>query len=417
MLWSEQHAVLFKALKKTTINSVVHQWVEETGVGAEDGAWVSEGADSEEGDPTLARKYATAKYLQTLRKTTLQASVTNNIEMAEAIQKEAGTLHLIKMVEKGLFEGNSDMVAEQPDGLVKQILTDNIIDMRGEYASSIKMEESMVEAERIIFDKYGSGSLALLSTKAVQDLAALMADRKLVTFPLGVGGGAGSGIPGGVPGNAFPINYPTQFGNPEIKPDIFIQEGTIPVLSSLTTKVPDICTIGSGAHTASAALSKFVAADAGDYWYIAVGINKYGDGVQSTAVQVTGVAAGDKVTFTITKGSTTPTAYKIYRSKVNAVAGTDCRYMTTVAYTASPQTFTDHNDDLPGCSKAFILTMGAEFDAIEWFQFLPMMKFNLYPTNAAVYPFLMLLFGNLALKKPTQHVMLKNICPSKGGFY
>jgi len=45
------------------------------------------------------------------------------------------------------------------------------------------------------------------------------------------------------------------------------------------------------------------------------------------------------------------------------------------------------------------------------------MKFDLYPTNAAVYPFLMLLFGFLAVKKPVQHVRIKNIAPSGLGWF
>ncbi len=91
--------------------------------------------------------------------------------------------------------------------------------------------------------------------------------------------------------------------------------------------------------------------------------------------------------------------------------------MTTVAYTGSPQTFKDHNDELPGCSDVFLLTMDTVYDAIEWFQFLPMMKFDLYPTNSAVYPFLMLLFGALALKKPVQHIRIKNVAPSGLNWY
>ena len=57
------------------------------------------------------------------------------------------------------------------------------------------------------------------------------------------------------------------------------------------------------------------------------------------------------------------------------------------------------------------------YDAIEWAQFLPLMKFDLYPTNAAVYPFLMLLFGSLALKKPVNHVRIKNISYSGLGWF
>jgi len=77
----------------------------------------------------------------------------------------------------------------------------------------------------------------------------------------------------------------------------------------------------------------------------------------------------------------------------------------------------DENSYLPGTSSVYILNLNPVYNAIEWVQFLPMMKFDLYPTNAAVYPFLMLLFGALALKKPNQHIRIKNVSPSTLGWF
>jgi hypothetical protein len=37
---------------------------------------------------------------------------------------------------------------------------------------------------------------------------------------------------------------------------------------------------------------------------------------------------------------------------------------------------------------------------LQWDQFLPLMKFDLYPTKAAVIPFLILLFGTPDVKVP-----------------
>ena len=82
ILWTQDEARLFQRLKKQPIRSPVHQWDDRTDVGARDGAWVPEGGASIEADQTIARRYATAKYLQTLRKVTLQASISNMIENA-----------------------------------------------------------------------------------------------------------------------------------------------------------------------------------------------------------------------------------------------------------------------------------------------------------------------------------------------
>ena len=70
---------------------------------------------------------------------------------------------------------------------------------------------------------------------------------------------------------------------------------------------------------------------------------------------------------------------------------------------------TDANDDLPGTSRVYLLNMNPAYNAIEWGQFLPLMKFPLYPTDAAISPFLMLLFGSLVNKKTTQHAIIKNV--------
>jgi len=208
--------------------------------------------------------------------------------------------------------------------------------------------------------------------------------------------------------------YPTPFGTPELKEDVFIKEGSVPVPSSLTAKRPDLPTLGTLTTPASDTGHSFSSGEVGDgkFVYKVVAVNRYGDSVASAELLVTGVVAGDMVQFTITDGTIIPTSYKIYRSKVGGVTLAEVRYMETIAYTSGAQVYKDDNSELPGCSDVFVLTMDKIYDAIEWFQFLPAMKFDLYPTNAAVYPFLMLIFGGLALKKPTQHIRIKNVAPS-----
>jgi hypothetical protein len=409
VLHNQDEARLFQRLKKKPVKSVVHQWNKRTEVGADDGAWVAEGGTSQDTDQTIGRLYKAAKFLQTRRQVTLQAAMSDMVENAVALEKNAGTLWIIRNTEKGLIYGNSSFVAEQPDGLLKQIPSTNVLDMRGAYANSATFEAKMTEGCRVIRDNYGKASLFLASTKVIEDVQALIKDRIRFNNPQG----------NGVPAGDYPTNYPTPFGKPELLDDIFIKEGTTPSASSITASRPSAPTLGATTEDTDVSGSEFAAADAGTYVYKVVAVNKYGDSVASAEVVSGSVVAGGSITFAITEGGgDDTTAYKIYRSKVAGEAGeTDLRYMTTVAYSASPQNFVDKNEDLPGCSDAFLLTMDPMYDAIEYFQFLPLMKFDLYPTNAAVIPFLMLLFGNLALKKDVQHVRIKNICPSTGGFF
>lgn len=404
ILFTQKDAVLFQTLKKKAIKSPVHQWDERSDVGADDGAWVDEaGTAPADTDQTIARKYATVKYLQTKRTVTLQATLANMIEPAMALEQNAGALWIVRNIEKALFYARSDMVTQQIDGLEKQIPSGNVLDVRGASANSTSFEDLIGQAARTARDAYGKTSLILTSTIVMQDVQRLLRDR--LRFPAG----------GGQAGSAVFDKYPTPFGEPDLKYDLFIKEGGVPVASSLTALRPDAPTIGT--FSTNSATSQFGAGDLGTYYYKVVAVNQYGDSPATAASSQAVSTAGYDIRFQITKGTATPTAYKIYRSKKGAADGTDCRLMDIVAYSASPQTYTDLNANLPATSSAYLLTMEDVFDAIEWFQFLPLMKFDLYPTNSAVYPFLMLLFGALALKKPNQHLRIKNIAPDGLGWY
>ncbi|MHA2426515.1 MAG: SU10 major capsid protein [Candidatus Hermodarchaeia archaeon] len=418
VLWSQDEARLFQRVKKQPIPSPVHQWDKRTAVGNSDGAWVAEGGTSFEKDQTIARVYETAKYLQTLRKATLQATLSNMIENALTIEQNAGALWIIREVEKALFYGDDDMVTEQPKGIIQQInaaagnlatygsyVADNILDIRGASADSSTFEDKMNEGARVIRDSYGKGSLLLVSTMVMQDVQAMLRDR--IRFEAGQTRGA----------SVF-NQYPTPYGELELLDDIFVSEGAAPGTASALTDAPSAPTEdtapASGA-VAGSEISFWTAADVGAYDYTVRAVNKFGESASLAMTQLAASVAGQKVTMIVADGATTGTAFNLYRSKKGG--GSDVRYVKTVARAGATTTISDFNAELPGTSHAFLLTMDAVYDAIEWFQFLPMMKFDLYPTNQAVYPFLMLLFGALALKKSEQHVYIRNISPANLGWF
>lgn len=405
VLWQQDEARLFKALKKNPVKSPVHQWAKRTDVGDSDGAWVSEGGDSEEKDQTIDRQFVTMKYLQTLRKVTLQATLMNSIEDAEASEKTAGTLWIIKQIERILFDGDKSVVAEEPDGLIKLIPSDNVIDMRGQTALTSAFEDKIAEGTRKIRGQYGVATDLYGSLMVMEDVQKLLRDR--MRFPNGNVGDGG----------AVFEQYTTPFGKPKLVDDIFITEGAVGAASVLTTKRPSQPSIAIARAASGALVSQFASGDAGDYYYQIAHVNKYGSSQLSAAVQVTGVLADDKVSITVTDGATPGTGVFVFRSKKDAAAGTDCRYAYKLAYTGAGQVVVDLNADLPACSSAFMLNLNPAYDAIEWNQMLPMMKFPLFPTNAAVIPFLMLLFGALGLKKGEQMIRIKNISYSGTGWF
>ena len=414
VLWDQNEAVLFKALKKQPVKSPVHQYARRTGVGDGDGAWVAEGGNSFEKDQSLERVNVTMKFLQTLRKATLQATITTMLEDAITSEKMAGTLWLIKQVESILFDGDSANVTEEPDGLraliwAKRatITKGNIIDVHGKDASSKEFEDAVNEGARVIRGKFGMPTDLYTSLIVMEDVQKLIRDR--MRFPADKSGVI-------LPTMVFDA-YPTPFGKLSLRPDLFLLERGIPVTGSLTEK-PSQVTLATVLTPADAANSNFKAADAGEYYYAVSAVSKFGESVVSSEIQCSGLAAGDKVTIEITAGATAGTAYKIFRNKLGAGSSALKYHVGTIpAGTSGTAHSVDWNDWMPGCSDAFMLGMAPMYDAIEWEQFLPMMKFDLYPTNAAVYPFLLLLFGALAVKKPEQQVIIRNVAPSKLGWF
>ena len=408
VLHTTDEARLFQRLKKNPVKSVVHQWNYRNEVGADDGGWVPEGGSSQEANQTIARKFTTAKYLQTKRTVTLQAASSNMLEDAIAIEQEAGALWLIRNVEKGLVYGNSSFNSYEPDGLISQIPASGVLDLRGKDATSAEFEQAMNDAARQIRNYFGVASHMFTSTMVMEDVQALLRDR--LRF------GAGQTL-----GGSIFNKYPTPFGTMELVDDVFIREGDVPRQSALAGIPGGSTALVCGSATSPVdATAKFGAADAGNYCYKIVPINQYGPGA-ALEVLVTGVAAGDNVTIPITTFPVpAATAFKVYRSKVGGVTGAEVREAFTVsqaAVVAASNNIIDRNFNLPGCSDVFVLNMNPAYNAIEWVQFLPLMKFDLYPTDAAVYPFLMLLFGSLALKKPEHHIRIKNVSPSNLGWF
>ena len=397
VLWSQDEARLFQKLKKQSVSSVVNEWNKRDDVGNSDGAWVAEGGNSFEKDQNIERITLQMKYLQTKRSTTIQANVAKTTEGAEAIEVNAGTLWLVREVEKVLFGGRAAIISEQPDGLDVSIPGSNIIDMKGLSASSLEFEKAMTRGGRIIRDNYGKPTDLFCSTTVMEDVQDRLRDRFRFND-----NSNGDGI------SVFE-RYPTPSGKIELIDDVFIQAGLVPSAgSSLTAERPQTVPTFTVAKANSS--SSFEAGDAGDYDYQLVAVNKFGDGVASAVVTMAAVVANDIVTLTVTNAAAVltgnATGLKVFRTKPD---GTELREMKGLIQVGAPATIDDLNEERPGTSSAYILNIAPNYNAIEWNQFLPMMKFPLYPTDAAIYPFLMLLFGALAVKKQEQHVRIKNI--------
>jgi len=435
-VFSQDEAKLFKRMKQRLATATVHEFTRRDEVGSNDGGVAEEGGDSIDSDQDLKRVTVPMKTLSVRRAVTLQMLAAQAIDDAKASEKLAGTLQIIRKLEKILFNGDSAVVPAEFDGLAKLIpgnyydldgnagtVADHIIDLRGKsFNDTDKIgENSLTTATKIIRKFYGKGDTAFMSLDVMQDFQKVIRER--IRFPV-------LDMKAETLGGMRTSVYPTAFGDLELVDDVFLQErdSTLLSLSPKKPNSPGSAITLSAVDPVGSDVSLFTADDAATYYYCVTAENKYGesepDSLISDPLQSVAVAEGKVVSIVIAAASgtgTIPTGVKVYRSAPDAdepTAYTELKLVGRFAWTnsAAPLTVYDCNYILPDTSDIYVLSMDPLYQSIEYLQFLPLMEFTLYPTEIAAYPFLILLVGALGLKIPKRHVRIINVGHT-GGWY
>lgn len=409
-----RHFRLFNALAKRTATATVDEWTEQSGVGGFLGGTTNtETGTINEFTGTYTRRYGLVRYLMTLRKVSLVQSLQNNIVDAEAAEAANGAKQLLMDAEFLLFEGNSDVVPTEFDGIYKQLVdlssTDHVLDAEGQSLNSVNLV-NQAAATIAGLDNFGTPTDLYLSplTQADFDTNLDPAFRVPLTD---VG-------KGGVELGAPVAGIRTSWGDIKTNPDIFLRDeakqkpfetyhSSIAV-ANVAYKPASVTTA-----VASDAASKFATAHAGNYYYAVAGCGASGQSAV-TLSSVQAVAAGEKCTLTITAAAGGETGFVIYRSRKGGTNNVDdFRECARIAKAdAATTTWVDYNREMPGTSKAYVLNLSPTDHAISWQQFLPMFKFPLAAVNQAVIPWAQLLFGYLRITKRRQLVVIKNILPA-----
>jgi hypothetical protein len=413
-----KHFRLFNALVKTNATATVDEWTEQSGVGGFlGGSTNTETGNIRAADGQYARRTALVKYLMTRREVSFVATLGNNIASAEAVEQSNGAVQLLSDAEYLCFEGDSAVVPTEFDGIFAQIAAgvaagqvdgSNILDAEAQSLASINLINKAA-AQIAGFGNFGTPTHIFMSQLVQSDFDTGLDPAFRVALDQN---------PNSLMLGAPVAGIKTSWGNIATMPDVFVREDLR--LSPFELLYPAVAAanavnVPAAATTAVAsdAASKFGAPHAGNYFYAVAGINADGTStVLKTTVQA--VTAGQKVTLTITKSTAgTETGYVIYRSRLNGTNATaDFREMVRVPRTGASTVYVDLNRDIPGTTKAAILNMSQGGGAISWRQFLPMLKFPLYPTVSATVPWAQLLFGYLRLTKRRHHVVIKNILPN-----
>ena len=408
----------FNRLYQQKVNSPLHEYTRRDGVGDYMGIFGSEGGVGRASNQTLERVVKEMKFMQTYREVTLQMQLSNSLEGAMASEIEAGTLTLLFGAEYHLYHGNSAIIPTAFDGLEAQILAagagnQNIIDNRGANMSSAQAENNINEMSMQIFQQGGSADYILCPPVVSSDIQALVRSRLFIR-------------PTDDTMTNVVTRYPTQYGNDlEIAgvgagPSKFFFPMNAPTPSSDLVNRPVAPVLTSAVAGANSGPGRgFSGVMIGSYYYQAFAISEAGISLGSAAVAATVSSINNMVTLTVTPGAAWGsgpgaggTGIILCRSNVNG-SNTDIREFIRIpggaAGTSTPVTYNDQNEDLPGTAKIFFINDQSYNRSLQWDSFLPLMKFDLYPNQSVVSPFMMVMFGALDVKIPKRHGMMKNV--------
>jgi hypothetical protein len=406
-----EHIRFWKSIPKLAAYNTVEEFNQIQSYGENpDAGWIDEGDLPEEDDSTYERKFSVVKYLGTTRRVTHVMSMVKpahgNVIAQETIN---GTMHLLRILERAMFYGRSDLSALQFDGFEKLMLdslpADNIIDLRGKPLS----EDVLTDGALTVQDapNYGTPTHLYLNPKVKADLVkTFFPKERYDLFQKTSDGMIGLDIKG----------FTSPAGDVRFEPDVFVTDGGAPTAAvGDAAKRPSAFTVSTGPTTPVEATAQFEADDAGDYFYRIQAVNRYGRSAAQDLVAgptAVTVAAGDKVTFGLTPGAVVPDYWEVYRTKVDAASGSE-RLILRIPHTtaAAEETLDDLNANLPGTTSAFLFQQNLENMSFK--QLAPMVKIPLATIDSSIR-WMQLIYGVPVLYTPGKNVLYVNVGRATG---
>lgn len=377
-----------------------------------DSGWIDEGDLPNEDDSTYERQFAVVKYLGTTRRVSHVMSLVKpahgNVIAQETVN---GTMHLLRILERALFYGDSSLLSLQFDGYEK-LMNDNcpamnIIDRRGAGLSEDVLTDATLTASDA--PNYGRISHAHMNPKVHADLVKTFFPKERHDTFQKVGDYVGLDIKG----------FTSPAGDVMFEPNVFINQGlqgpNAAAVGSAATR-PGTPTVSTGNTTPPAADSQFAADDAGNYFYRIVAVNRFGKSAPVELVAgptAVAVVAGDEVTWGMTPGGATDVDfYEVYRSALASAAGTDKLILRVAnAAGAGEQTLRDVNANLPNTTSVFMFQQNLE--AMSFKQLAPMVKIPLATIDSSIR-WMQLLYGVPVLYAPGKCVIVRNVGRAQG---
>jgi len=399
--YTQKHIKFWTRTQKLKAYSTVEEYVKLRNYGnTRAGAFVDAGALPPSQDSAYSRENKNVKYVGTTRAVQHQAMVVETVVVDDIIAQEQinGTIYLLGVIEEALFKGDSNVVAQEWDGIFGEIEreynADNtcgiVMDLQG--ADITKYD--LTKASNVILNNYGIPNLAYCDLDTMGRINQLFYQNQFIENVQG-------GVTGGVALGQFTYLPKQSF---EYEPDVFLRPNEAPLTVKSAEKAPSTPTIAAAAIAAADVTSGKTFANATNVKYVVVAVNKYGESAGSTAVTVAIPEGGQgQVTITPAVGSD-EVGYKIYRA--DSATGDPLFIKRIARADAATTVFKDENLDIPGTGRMLLMYDDVTNNCFK--QLVPFIKIPLAVVDASIR-WMQLLYGTPIYSTPRKNVLIKNI--------
>lgn len=422
LTFNENDIVLWKNVPKKAAFNTVEEYNQLTSYGQDRGGFNNEGELPVEEDSQYIRRAQLVKYLGVTKSVSHQMQLVNTM-VGNIIERETknGTMWILRKLNKSLYFGDSALVPQEFNGFIAQhqrsdawtSLNDyygstSIVDARG-----ASLTEAMIETgANNIVENFGVASQLYAPPSVISNFVKNFYGNKFIQPN-------SPALTNGVMGQVV-NTFASQFGNIGLNWDIFFKKLPTKLNTAIatSTNAPAAPTISAVAAVGSDASSKWIAADAGTYFYAVTGINRFGESTLAITAAGTAVVTGGALDLTFAGTSSTypATAFRIYRSNKGAASAAVATFYPLFDISLAELTAgfdggaagvaRDRNRLLPNCDQAFLLQMNNE--VIEFAQLAPLMKMDLAIISPA-YRFMLLMYGTPFLYAIRKMVRIINI--------
>jgi hypothetical protein len=418
-----KHLKLWPMIDKDQAFNTIEEYNRTDAYGDQGRGFIKEGALPRSEDASYTRQIQRVRFIGVTRELTHVYTLVRNAH-GDAIAREIrnGTMRILEIVERalvwgrshyasasGVFDGADAAILDDDtawEGLDKQIRKGNtdasakakaftgygveedvIRDIRGDVMDSDLLED----AARVVGENFGIPSVMLLDTKAHSDLGRQFFPKERVN-PMGVAQGKAG----------FVLqSFVAAAGEFQLMSSVFMRPKRTPAAPLAGIAAPAAPTLSAAVD----ALSKFTAADAGNYSYRVSAITEAGEGAVSPVSAAQAVVAGERINVAIV-GVAGAIAYAVYRSPKGSLTGHEFIGYIAPAAVGGNATMRDLNHKLPGLSQAYLLTKDAE--VLRFKQLAPLMKMDL-AVVATAYRWMQLLYGTPIVYAPRKNFLIENI--------